>query len=43
VAAVLSAAMMLDHLQEPEAAGQVRQAVETPLASGQGTPNLGGR
>jgi tartrate dehydrogenase/decarboxylase/D-malate dehydrogenase len=42
VAAVLSAAMMLDHLDEAAAAGQVRAAVETTLASGQGTPDLGG-
>ncbi len=42
VAAVLSAAMMLDHLDEPESAGRVRQAVEKTLLGGQGTPDLGG-
>ncbi len=42
VAAVLSAAMMLDHLDEPESAGKVRQAVEKTLLGGQGTPDLGG-
>jgi isocitrate/isopropylmalate dehydrogenase len=42
VAAVLSAAMMLDHLDEPGLAGQVRQAVEKTLLGGQGTPDLGG-
>ena len=42
VASVLSAAMMLDHLDETEAAGQLRRAVEKTLASGQGTPDLGG-
>ena len=33
---------MLDHLDETEAAGQLRRAVEKTLASGKGTPDLGG-
>jgi tartrate dehydrogenase/decarboxylase/D-malate dehydrogenase len=42
VAAVLSAAMMLDHLDETEPASEIRRAVEKTLLSGQGTPDLGG-
>ncbi len=42
VAAVLSAAMMLDWLGEATAGEIVRQAVERVLASGQTTPDLGG-
>ncbi|MFP6602391.1 MAG: isocitrate/isopropylmalate family dehydrogenase [Pirellulaceae bacterium] len=41
-AAVLSAAMMLDHLQLPAAAETIRQAVALTLKSGEGTPDLGG-
>lgn len=43
IAAVLSAAMMLDHLQLPAAAGRIRQAVAETLESGAATPDLGGR
>jgi isocitrate/isopropylmalate dehydrogenase len=43
IAAVLSAAMLLDWLEEPRAAGAVRRAVEHVLAAGQTTPDLGGR
>ena len=42
VAAILSAAMMLDHLDEQAAAEQVRAAVERTLAAGDHTPDLGG-
>jgi tartrate dehydrogenase/decarboxylase/D-malate dehydrogenase len=42
VAAVLSAAMMLEHLGEAEVAAQLRSSVEKTLLSGQGTPDLGG-
>lgn len=42
VAAVLSAAMMLDHLKETQAAAKIRDSVQRSLASGQGTPDLGG-
>ncbi len=41
-AAVLSAAMLLEHLDEPEAAARVRDAVESVLADGPRTPDLGG-
>ena len=41
-AMILSAAMMLDHLDYPEAAETVRTAVETVLAEGPTTPDLGG-
>lgn len=43
IAAVLSAAMMLDHLQLSPAAGRIRQAVEQTLAAGHATPDLGGQ
>jgi tartrate dehydrogenase/decarboxylase/D-malate dehydrogenase len=43
VAAILSAAMMLDHLDLPQAAERVRTAVAGALAAGQHTPDLGGR
>jgi tartrate dehydrogenase/decarboxylase/D-malate dehydrogenase len=43
IAAVLSAAMMLDWLEQPRAAAAVRRAVERVLAAGQTTPDLGGR
>lgn len=42
VAAVLSAAMMLDHLDQQAAAARIRQAVERTLAAGDHTPDLGG-
>lgn len=41
-AAILSAAMMLDHLGERPSADRVRAAVEKSLADGQHTPDLGG-
>ena len=43
VAAVLSAALMLDHLQQTESAARIRSAVEQTLAAGHATPDLGGR
>jgi tartrate dehydrogenase/decarboxylase/D-malate dehydrogenase len=43
VAAILSAAMMLDHLQLPAAAARIRRAVERTLAEGHQTPDLGGK
>jgi tartrate dehydrogenase/decarboxylase/D-malate dehydrogenase len=43
IAAILSAAMMLDHLQLPVAAGRIRRAVERTLADGNKTPDLGGQ
>jgi len=43
IAAILSAAMMLDHLQLPAAAGRIRRAVERALADGAKTPDLGGK
>ncbi|HVH65803.1 MAG TPA: tartrate dehydrogenase [Candidatus Acidoferrum sp.] len=42
LAAVWSAAMMLDHLNEPEAAALTIRAVERVAASGPRTPDLGG-
>jgi isocitrate/isopropylmalate dehydrogenase len=42
-AAILSAAMMLDHLQQPAAAARIRRAVERALAEGHQTPDLGGK
>lgn len=41
--AILSAAMMLDHLGMPEAGSRVRQAVGRVMAAGVWTPDLGGR
>jgi len=41
-AMVLSAAMLLDHLEYPEEADRVRTAVEAVLESGPLTPDLGG-
>lgn len=41
-AAILSAAMLLDHIGLPEAARQVRQAVSATLQAGLVTPDLGG-
>lgn len=43
IAAILSAAMMLDHLNWPQAAERIRKAVERTLADGNKTPDLGGR
>ena len=43
IAAILSAAMMLDHLQLPAAAARIRRAVERTLADGHKTPDLGGQ
>lgn len=44
IALVLSGAMLLDHLNEPETAGRVRDAVASVLADGRIlTPDLGGR
>jgi tartrate dehydrogenase/decarboxylase/D-malate dehydrogenase len=43
IASILSAAMMLDHLQLPAAAARIRRAVEQTLAAGQKTPDLGGK
>jgi isocitrate/isopropylmalate dehydrogenase len=42
VAAILSVAMMLDWLQQTAAAARIRQAVESALAAGAATPDLGG-
>jgi tartrate dehydrogenase/decarboxylase/D-malate dehydrogenase len=42
VAAILSAAMMLDHLEQSQAAERIRRAVSSALAAGQHTPDLGG-
>jgi len=41
-ATILSAAMLLDHLDYDEAADSVREAVEAVLAEGPRTPDLGG-
>ena len=41
-AAILSAAMMLDWLQQPKAAEMIRKAVATTLERGETTPDLGG-
>ncbi|MBI2825196.1 MAG: tartrate dehydrogenase [Planctomycetia bacterium] len=43
IAAVLSAAMMLDWLGLADAAAAIRRAVETTLAAGHKTPDLGGK
>ena len=43
VAAILSAAMMLEWLELPEAASRIRQAVDAALAAGAATPDLGGK
>ena len=42
IACILSAAMMLDHLELPAAAESVRRAVATTVAGGHKTPDLGG-
>jgi len=41
-AAILSAAMLLEHLDRDEEAAAVREAVESVLESGPRTPDLGG-
>ena len=43
VGAILSAAMMLEWLKLDVVGGVIRQAVESTLAKGLGTPDLGGR
>jgi tartrate dehydrogenase/decarboxylase/D-malate dehydrogenase len=43
IAAILSAAMMLDHLGQSAAASLTRNAVERTLAEGNHTPDLGGK
>jgi tartrate dehydrogenase/decarboxylase/D-malate dehydrogenase len=43
IAAILSAAMMLDHLELRPAAEKIRRAVERTLAEGNQTPDLGGK
>ena len=43
IAAILSAALMLDHLELPESANQIRSAVEQTLGAGYKTPDLGGQ
>ncbi len=42
VAAILAAAMMLDHLGQAAAGDEIRRAVAKVLAAGHGTPDLGG-
>jgi tartrate dehydrogenase/decarboxylase/D-malate dehydrogenase len=42
VAAIASAAMMLDWLGQSAAAARIRRAIEQTLGQGQGTPDLGG-
>jgi len=42
IAAILSVALMLDHLQLPAAAQKIRTAVEQTLLDGHKTPDLGG-
>jgi len=42
IAAILSAAMMLDHLDHGDAANRIRTAVEQTLEAGNKTPDLGG-
>jgi tartrate dehydrogenase/decarboxylase/D-malate dehydrogenase len=43
IAAILSAAMMLDHLRLPAVAARIRRAVERTLTEGHQTPDLGGK
>jgi isocitrate/isopropylmalate dehydrogenase len=43
IAAILSAAMMLDHLQLPSAASRIRRAVERALSDDCKTGDLGGK
>jgi len=42
IAAILSAGMMLAHLEQPAAATRITRAVERTLAAGNKTPDLGG-
>jgi homoisocitrate dehydrogenase len=42
VGAILSAAMLLEHIGRPEGAARVRSAVAATLADGTVTPDLGG-
>jgi tartrate dehydrogenase/decarboxylase / D-malate dehydrogenase len=42
IAAIWSAALMLDHLGLPDDAGRIMRAIESATASGQVTPDLGG-
>jgi 3-isopropylmalate dehydrogenase len=42
IAAILSVAMMLDHLEQPGGAARIRSAVARVLAGGPKTPDLGG-
>jgi isocitrate/isopropylmalate dehydrogenase len=42
IAAILSGALMLDHLELPAAAKRIRRSVEASLAAGHRTPDLGG-
>ncbi len=41
--AILSAAMLLDHIGQPQAAARVRDSVKSALVAGVLTPDLGGR
>lgn len=43
IAAILSAAMLLDHVDQPTAAKRIRTAVEQTLLQGAATPDLGGK
>lgn len=43
IAAILSAAMLLDHVDQPTAARRIRTAVEQTLLSGAATRDLGGQ
>jgi tartrate dehydrogenase/decarboxylase/D-malate dehydrogenase len=43
IAAILSAAMLLDHVDQPTAAARIRTAVERTLLSGAATRDLGGQ
>lgn len=43
IAAILSAALMLDWLEQPDAAERIRKAVASALGAGLGTPDLGGK
>jgi 3-isopropylmalate dehydrogenase len=43
IAAMLSTALLLDHLGAPRAARAVEQAVQATIAAGETTPDLGGR
>jgi isocitrate/isopropylmalate dehydrogenase len=43
IGAILSAAMLLEHIGEHESADRVRQAVARTVADGVTTPDLGGK